>query len=266
MSTAPVLVERLGGVGLIRLNRPEALNALDLAAKLALLAALEELAADPGVRCVVLTGTGRAFCVGQDLHDHVSQLNHAGPDAVLATVPAHYNPIATLLHTMDKPVVAAVNGVAAGAGASLAFLADIRLVAASAGFNLAFAQIGLSCDTGCSWTLPRLVGPTAAMRLLYLGGTVSAEESLRLGIATEVIPDAEFEERVHDLAGQLAVGPTQAYAAMRQSVTYAAQSSLSDALAYEAEMMARTGRTEDHQQAVDAFLAKRPAIFTGQRD
>jgi 2-(1,2-epoxy-1,2-dihydrophenyl)acetyl-CoA isomerase len=263
---SPVLVERLGGVGRVRLNRPEALNALDLATKTQLLAALEDLAADQGIRCVVLTGTGRAFCVGQDLREHVSRLNEVGPEGVLATVPEHYNPIATLLHTMDKPVVAAVNGVAAGAGASLAFLADFRIVTASAGFNLAFAQIGLSCDTGCSWTLPRLVGPTTAMRLLLLGGTISAEESLRLGIATEVVPDAEFEERVHDLAGQLAVGPTQAYAAMRRAVAYASSSSLSDALAYEAELMARTGATEDHQQAVDAFLAKRPAIFTGQRD
>ena len=265
MSGAPVLVERLGGVGLVRLNRPDALNALDLASKTGLLSALQDLAADPGVRCVVLTGSGRAFCVGQDLREHVAALQQVGPDGVLNTVPEHYNPIATLLHTMDKPVIAAVNGVAAGAGASLAFLADYRLVAASAGFNLAFAQIGLSCDTGCSWTLPRLVGPTTAMRLLLLGGTISAEESLRLGIATEVVPDAEFEERVRDLAGRLASGPTQAYAAMRQSVAYASHSSLTDALAYEADMMARTGATEDHQQAVDAFLAKRPPFFTGQR-
>lgn len=266
MSGAPVLVERLGGVGVIRLNRPEALNALDLDTKTALLAALRDLAADSGVRCVVLTGTGRAFSAGQDLREHVSQLAHRGPTDVLATVAEHYNPIAMLLHTMDKPVVAAVNGVAAGAGASLAFLADYRIVAASAGFNLAFAQIGLCCDTGCSWTLPRLVGPTAAMRLLFQGGTVSAAEALELGIATEVVGDAEFEERVHDLAGRLAVGPTQAYAAMRQAVAYAGHSSLADALAYEAEQMARTGATEDHQQAVDAFLARRPAIFTGQRD
>ena len=262
-----MLVERLGGVGLIRFNRPEALNALDLAAKTALLAALEDLSADPGVRCVVLTGTGRAFCVGQDLREHVDRTRSGlAPRACWPRCPEHYNPIAMLLHTMPKPVIAAVNGVAAGAGASLAFLADLRLVATSAGFNLAFAQIGLSCDTGCSWTLPRLVGPTTALRLLYLGGTISAEESLRLGIATEVIPDDEFEARVLDVAGRLAVGPTQAYAAMRQSVAYGAHSSLAEALAYEAEMMARTGATEDHRQAVDAFLAKRPPVFTGQRD
>ncbi|HEY5978996.1 MAG TPA: enoyl-CoA hydratase-related protein [Microlunatus sp.] len=266
MSSAPVLVERFGGVGLVRLNRPEALNALDVAAKTALLAALEDLAADPGVRCVVLTGTGRAFCVGQDLREHAAQLEGAGPDGVLTTVPEHYNPIATLVHTMPKPVIAAVNGIAAGAGASLAFLADLRLVTASAGFNLAFAQIGLSCDTGCSWTLPRLVGPTTALRLLYTGGTITADESLRLGIATEVVPDAEFEERVLDVAARLAVGPTQAYAAIRQSVAYAAHSSLTDALAHEAEMMARTGATEDHRHAVDAFLAKQRPLFTGQRD
>lgn len=264
MSEAPVVVERLGGVGRVRLNRPEALNALDLATKTALLAALADLGADPGVRCLVLTGTGRAFSAGQDLRDHIAQLR-ADPAAVPATVVQHYNPIATLLHTMDKPVIAAVNGIAAGAGASLAFLADIRLVAASAGFNLAFAQIGLSCDTGCSWTLPRLVGPTTALRLLYFGGTISAEESLRLGIATEVIADDQFADRVSEIAGQLASGPTQAYAAIRQSVAYSAHASLTDALAVEAEMMARSGGTEDHRQAVEAFLAKRPAVFTGQR-
>lgn len=264
MSDAPVMVERLGGVGLVRLNRPEALNALNLATKQDLIAVLQDLAADPGVRCVVLTGTGRAFCVGQDLREHVEGLQ-TNPESLPDTVVNHYNPIATLLHTMDKPVVAAVNGVAAGAGASLAFLADFRLVAGSAGFNLAFAQIGLSCDTGCSWTLPRLVGPTTAMRLLFLGGTISAEESLRLGIATEVVPDDEFEDRVRELAAQLAAGPTQAYAAMRQAVAYGTHTSLTDALAHEAGLMAVTGRTEDHQLAVDAFLAKRPPMFTGQR-
>lgn len=261
-----MLVERRGGVGLVRLNRPEALNALDLATKELLLTSLQDLAADQGIRCVVLTGSGRAFCVGQDLREHVAKLEQMGADGVLSTVAEHYNPIATLLHTMDKPVIAAVNGVAAGAGASLAFLADYRIVAESAGFNLAFAQIGLSCDTGCSWTLPRLVGPTVALRLLYLGGTISAEESLQLGIATEVVPDAEFADRVSALAARLATGPTQAYAAIRQAVAYAATSSLTDALAREAELMERTGATADHRRAVDAFLAKQAPSFTGQRN
>ena len=265
MSGDSVLVERHGGVGLVRLNRPQALNALDLTTKEQLLAAVRDLADDSGVRCVVLTGTGRAFCVGQDLREHAADLDQAGPDGVLGTVPQHYNPIATLLHTMDKPVIAAVNGIAAGAGASLAFLADYRIVAESAGFNLAFAQIGLSCDTGCSWTLPRLVGPTVALRLLYLGGTISAAESLRLGIASEVVPDADFTDRVSELASRLAAGPTQAYAAIRQAVGYASSNSLTDALAREAELMQRTGATPDHRRAVDAFLAKQAPNFTGHR-
>ncbi|GAA3710109.1 enoyl-CoA hydratase-related protein [Microlunatus aurantiacus] len=266
MSESTVLVERVGGVGLIRLNRPDALNALDRATRVALLAVLQDVAADPGVRCVVLTGTGRAFCVGQDLREHGAELEQSGPDDLMVTVPEHYNPIATLVHTMPKPVIAAVNGVAAGAGASLAFLADLRLVAAGAGFNLAFAQIGLSCDTGSSWSLPRLVGPTAALRLLYAGGTIGADEALDLGIATEVVPDDELENRALEVAGRLAAGPTQAYAAIRRSVAYAAHTSLTEALAYEADMMATTGATEDHRQAVEAFLAKRPPVFTGQLD
>ena len=260
-----VLVERHGGVGLVRLNRPDALNALDLATKQLLLTSLQDLASDRGIRCVVLTGSGRAFCVGQDLREHAVDLEQAGADEVLSTVAEHYNPIATLLHTMDKPVIAAVNGIAAGAGASLAFLADYRIVAESAGFNLAFAQIGLSCDTGCSWTLPRLVGPTVAFRLLYLGGTISAEESLRLGIASEVVPDTEFDDRATELAARLAAGPTQAYAAIRQALAYAASNTLTDALAREAELMQRAGATPDHRRAVDAFLAKQPPTFTGQR-
>jgi 2-(1,2-epoxy-1,2-dihydrophenyl)acetyl-CoA isomerase len=165
---------------------------------------------------------------------------------------------------MDKPVLAAVNGVAAGAGASLAFLADVRLVAASASFTLAFAGVGLSCDTGCSWTLPRLVGTGRAMELLLSGRSVPAAEALTLGIATEVVPDEEFGARVAERARALAAGPTLAYAAIRRSVGHAAGASLGDALAFEAEQMRVTGASADHRSAVEAFLAKRPPEFTGR--
>src|SRR5689334_21629633 len=145
----PVLLERSGAVATVRFNRPEAMNALDVATKEALLAALTEVAEDPQVRCVVLTGSGRAFCVGQDLREHVTLLQ--SDDASLwETVPAHYNPVAELLATMDKPVVAALNGVAAGAGAAFEMEADIRVMVDTAGFNLAFAGIALSCDSGSS--------------------------------------------------------------------------------------------------------------------
>lgn len=250
-------------VGTITLDRPGAMNALDTAAKTALLEAVHDLGADPRVRCLVLTGAGRAFCVGQDLKEHIRLLSSGPPNELWQTVPEHYNPLAVALHEVEKPVVAAVNGVAAGAGASLAFLADYRLVAASAGFNLAFAGIALSCDTGSSWTLPRLVGPTRAMDLLFNPRTISADEALRIGIATEVVPDGEFAARLRTLSRALAEGPTLAYAAIRKSVAYAASSPLGAALDVEADMMAWTGASDDHRRAVAAFVAKEKPSFTG---
>ena len=264
MTTPGLRLDVAGGVGTLTFDRPASLNALDSATKSALLEGLRTLGADPDVRCVVLTGTGRAFCVGQDLREHVQGLTSASPEEVWATVPEQYNPIASALHTLDKPVLAAVNGVAAGAGASLAFLADLRLVAASATFTLAFAGIGLSCDTGASWTLPRLVGPTRALELMYSGRTVTAAEALTLGIATEVVPDAEFEARVHEQAARLAAGPTLAFAAMRRSVGFAAAHPLAASLEVEAEGMRTTGASADHRGAVEAFLAKERPRFSGR--
>ena len=144
------------------------------------------------MRCVVLTGSGRAFCVGQDLKEHVQLLQGGASDTLFSTVDEHYNPIVSALASMPKPVVAAVNGVAAGAGASLAFACDLRLLADTAGFNLAFAGVALSCDTGCSYHLQRLVGRAKAIELLYFPRTVSAEESLELGLATQVVPAEEL--------------------------------------------------------------------------
>ncbi|SDR98506.1 Enoyl-CoA hydratase [Friedmanniella luteola] len=264
MTTSGLRLEVSDGVGTLTFDRPEALNALDLATKTALLAGLGELAADEGVRCVVLTGTGRAFCVGQDLREHVAGLTAGTPEDVWRTVPEHYNPIALALHTLDKPVVAAVNGVAAGAGASLAFLADLRVVAASASFTLAFAGVGLSADTGASWTLPRLVGPTRALDLLYSGRRVGAEEALAIGLATEVVADEDFAEHVQQLAARLAAGPTLAFGTMRRAVAAAAGQPLAAALETEAEGMRRTGASADHRAAVEAFLARRPASFSGR--
>jgi 2-(1,2-epoxy-1,2-dihydrophenyl)acetyl-CoA isomerase len=264
MSEPAVRYVVASGVATIQFNRPDTLNALDLTAKTDLLAALEAAGADDTVRCVVITGSGRAFCVGQDLKEHASRLTSIGAAEVWATVPEHFNPIALALQQLHKPVIAAVNGVAAGAGASIAFLADLRIVSRSAGFNLAFAAIALSCDTGCSWTLPRLVGPTRALELLLNPRTISAAEALDLGIATEVVADDEFAARVEAVAGRLAQGPTLAYAALRQSVSYAASHSLAESVVFEAEMMKLTGSSTDHRLAVDAFLAKQRPTFTGR--
>jgi 2-(1,2-epoxy-1,2-dihydrophenyl)acetyl-CoA isomerase len=261
---SPVLLEVADGIATITLNRPDAMNSLDVATKEALLAALRRVADDAAVRCVVLTGTGRAFCVGQDLKEHIEILHSAASDALFRTVDEHYNPIVTTLVGMAKPVIAAVNGVAAGAGASLAFACDLRIVADTAGFNLAFANVALSCDTGSSFTLQRLVGRAKAIELLYFPRTVPADEALTLGLATRVVPVDELAGVVADLAARLAAGPTVALGAMRQSVEYAAGHSFEEAAAFESTQMALTGATADHAAAVAAFIAKEKPVFEGR--
>ena len=174
------------------------------------------------MRCVVLTGSGRAFCVGQDLKEHITILESSDAESLFRTVEEHYNPIVTALATMPKPVVAAVNGVAAGAGASLAFACDFRVLTEAAGFNLAFTGVALSCDTGSSWTLPRIVGRAKALELLYFPRTIGSAESLELGLATTVVAADEFEQEVATLARRLADGPTVSYGAIRRSVEFSA--------------------------------------------
>jgi len=180
------------------------------------------------------------------------------------TVPEHYAPITLSLVTMPKPVVAAVNGVAAGAGASIAFAADFRIVADTARFNLAFSGIGLSADTGASWTLPRLVGNGKAIELLFLSSTVSADEALRLGLATRVVPAEDLDGSAREFAERLAAGPTEAYAAIKRALAFSATHPLDESLVFEGEMMARTGATEDHRGAVASFVAKEQPVFRGR--
>jgi 2-(1,2-epoxy-1,2-dihydrophenyl)acetyl-CoA isomerase len=259
----PVLYGIDAGVATITLNRPEAMNSLDTTTKVALRDDIRRAADDQSVRAVVLTGSGRAFCVGQDLNEHADALR-SGSASLGTTVEQHYNPIVYSLATMEKPVVAAVNGVAAGAGASFAFACDFRIVGQSAGFNLAFTAIGLSCDSGSSWTLPRLVGWAKARELLMLPRTVRADEALALGLATEVVSDDTVLTRARELARQLAAGPTLAYAAVRDVLNYSATHSLEESLAREGEMMNRTGATDDHRSAVTAFLAKQKPEFSGR--
>ncbi|NYD57976.1 2-(1,2-epoxy-1,2-dihydrophenyl)acetyl-CoA isomerase [Nocardioides marinisabuli] len=261
---ATVLLDVSGGVATITLNRPEAMNSLDIATKVQLLDALRRVGEDDAVRCVVITGTGRSFCTGQDLKEHISLLENGGSDALFTTVDEHYNPIVTAIADLDKPVVAAVNGVAAGAGASIAMACDLRVLAEGAGFNLAFAGVALSCDTGASVHLPQLVGRAKAMELLYFPRTVPAQEALELGLATAVVPADEFAGEIEALATRLAAGPTLAFGSMRRSVAYAATHDLAESLAFESEQMTRTGATADHRAAVEAFVAKQRPQFEGR--
>ncbi|HEU4948585.1 MAG TPA: enoyl-CoA hydratase-related protein [Kribbella sp.] len=264
MSDTPVRYDVADGIATLTLDRPDAMNSLDIATKVALRDAVEQAADDEAVRCVVLTGTGRAFCVGQDLKEHIRLLQANDVEALWSTVPEHYAPIARAVAGMPKPVIAALNGVAAGAGASLAFACDFRLVADTAGFNLAFTGIALSCDTGISWTLPRLVGHAKATELLYFPRTIPAAEALTLGLATSVVPSDQLEAATAELATKLANGPTVAYGAVRQSLAYSATHTLAESLEFEASMMQLTGATEDHRNAVDAFVAKQKPTFAGR--
>lgn len=263
MTEPSVLLDVTDGVGTITLNRPDAYNSLDIATKELLLETVRTVADDPAVRCVVLTGSGRAFCTGQDLKEHIELLENGGSDLLFTTVDKHYNPIVTTLAGMAKPVIAAVNGVAAGAGASLAFACDLRIVADTAGFNLAFANVALSCDTGASYHLQRLVGRAKAIELLYFPSTVPAAEALELGLATKVVPAADLAAEVGALAARLAAGPTVALGAIRQSVAFAAGHSFEESLEVESAMMQKTGATADHRAAVAAFVAKQQPVFQG---
>ncbi|HSV38579.1 MAG TPA: enoyl-CoA hydratase-related protein [Nocardioidaceae bacterium] len=260
----PVLYAVDGGIATITLNRPEAMNGLDVPTKNALRDATRQAAADDSVRCVVLAGTGRAFCVGQDLKEHIGLIQSGADEQLFSTVAEHYNPIVTALATMPKPVVAAVNGVAAGAGASLALACDFRVLADTAGFNFAFAGVALSCDTGVSWTLPRIVGRAAALDLLFFPRTVDAKESADLGLATSVVPPESLDGAVAELAGRLANGPTLAYGAIKRAVNNSASTEFTEALRFEGDMMTLTGKTQDHRDAVEAFVTKQKPAFYGR--
>ncbi|HEY2287814.1 MAG TPA: enoyl-CoA hydratase-related protein [Streptosporangiaceae bacterium] len=260
--TDSVLRGQSGAVATITINRPAARNALTNETKLSLLSALRDCSADPGIRAVILTGAGGAFCAGQDLREHADQA--AADGAPLDTVRDHYNPIVMTITGMAKPVIAALPGVAAGAGASLAFACDFRIAARRASFLMAFARIGLTADSGASWTLPRLIGSARAAELLMLAEPVSADRALELGLVTSVTDDEELPAAAAAFASRLAAGPTLAYAAIKESLLFAAGHGLHEALGKEADLQDQLGQSADHQAATQAFLRKEQPVFEGR--
>jgi len=258
----PVRFDLSDTVATITLDAPDSLNALTVAMKTSLLGALEKAAQADDVRAVVLTGAGRGFCVGQDLKEHAEALAAGGGHA-LDTVREHYNPIVRAITGMPKPVVAAVNGTAAGAGAALAFACDFRIASETASFLMAFARVGLGPDTGASWTLQRLVGYGRAAAMLMLAEPVTAAQALEMGLVNAVVPVADVADAADELARRLAAGPTAAYAGIKQALAVAATADLNAALETEADVQARCGGTDDHRAAVEAFLAKQAPTFTG---
>ncbi|MGW3268766.1 2-cyclohexenylcarbonyl CoA isomerase [Streptomyces sp. NPDC001056] len=263
-----VLYEVSDGLATITLNRPEAMNALNVATKVALREAAEEAARDTAVRAVLLTAAGeRAFCVGQDLKEHIGLLaqdRETGSGQTMSTVREHYNPIVRALAGAAKPVVAAVNGVAAGAGFGFALAADYRVVADTASFNTSFAGVALTGDSGISWTLPRVVGPSRAADLLLFPRSISAQDALELGIANRVVPAVEVRDEAEKVARKLASGPTVAYAAIKEAVAFGLTHSLEETLDKEDELQTRAGQSEDHTIAVQAFVNKEKPNYLGR--
>ncbi|GAA1514612.1 enoyl-CoA hydratase-related protein [Streptomyces albidochromogenes] len=262
-----VLYEVTDGLATITINRPDAMNAMNTEAKVALRDAVQAAAADGAVRAVLLTAAGRAFCVGQDLKEHIATLaadRETGSGQTMSTVREHYNPIVRALTEMPKPVVAGVNGVAAGAGAGFAFAADYRVVADTAAFNTSFAGVALTADSGVSWTLPRLIGQSRASDLLLFPRSISAQEAHDLGIANKLVPAADLAAEAEAVARTLAAGPTLAYAALKESMAYGAGHTLVETLEKEEELQARAGASEDHSIAVQAFIAKEKPRYLGR--
>ena len=259
-ATVLVDVDAESRVATITLNRPDALNALTVPMKVALLAALRQVERDRSVRAVILTGAGRAFCAGQDLRERLQ------PDAAPLGVEVRerYNPIVRAMRSLPKPIVAAINGVAAGAGGLAAALVFGRIAAESASFALAFGRVGLVPDSGATWFLPRLVGTTRAAELALLGDSVPAAEAVRLGLVGRVVPADQLGAEARFVAARLAAGAPRALALTKRALNAAWGHDLDAALDYEAHLQDLAGRTNDHAEGLAAFMEKRPARFTGE--
>ena len=263
-SLSPLRVERDAAVTILTLDRPDVLNAFNESLTEALNAALADCASDAKTRAVVITGSGRAFSAGQDLDDRLSTIEKGGDLHLGDELRRRYHPAIAAIRAMRKPVIAAVNGVAAGAGLSLAIACDVRLAAGSATFRAAWGRVGLVPDAGSAFFLPRLVGWGRAFDMVLTGEPVSADEAVRIGLASRVWPDADFESRWREYASVLANGATEAFALTKEGLNLAMARGFAEFLETEAELQDRAGRTGDYARGVRAFAAKRKPQFEGR--
>jgi 2-(1,2-epoxy-1,2-dihydrophenyl)acetyl-CoA isomerase len=261
MSEALILMRQSGAVRTLTLNRPASLNSFTTAMHQELRAALDAAADDAAVRCLVITGAGRGFCAGQDLSDSAMAGSDGGPPDIGAVIERLYKPLALRLRSMPVPVIAMVNGVAAGAGANFALNCDFVVAARSASFIQAFSKIGLIPDCGGTWLLPRLVGRARALGLAMSGDKLPASEAERIGLIWSCVDDAELAEAVQALAQRLATMPSRALAMTREAIDAALPMSLDDALSMEGRMQGELGRAGDFAEGVAAFLDKRAPRF-----
>jgi 2-(1,2-epoxy-1,2-dihydrophenyl)acetyl-CoA isomerase len=256
-------VQRDGAVQTLRLNRPDVLNAFNDAMLSELLDALKTAERDDSVRCLVITGNGRAFSSGQDLDDVKARYEQPQAPELGEHLRRLYNPLIQRLRTIEKPVIAAVNGVAAGAGCSLALACDLRIVAASASFIEVFINVGLVPDSGSTFMLTRLIGLSRAMDLCFTGRKVTADEALQIGLCNQVVADDQLQPETAKLAAKLAALPTKAIGLTKRALNRSWFVTLEDQLAYEALLQTAAGRTQDHVEGVKAFLEKRKPQFKG---
>ena len=257
--TSPLLLERNGAIATLRFNRPDALNAFDVPMANAVLAAVQTVAADPGVRAVVLCGNGRGFMAGGDL-----ATLRADPVQGAIDILTPLNAALLLLAQMNAPVIAQVHGVAAGAGLSLLLMADYVIAAEGTRFNLAYINLGTSCDVGASWALPRTVGVRKALEIALLGDAFNADDALRLGLVNRVVPGTELDSATTALAQRLASGPTLAYGAMKRLMRASMNHTLAEQLAAEKDAFVRCAGTEDFRAGVEAFHQRQSPQFVGR--
>ena len=257
----PVLVSLDGGVLSVTLNRPDSLNAFTAAMHAGLAAAMTRAESEPEVRCMLVTGAGRGFCAGQDLSER--DMNAADID-LGAGLDARYNPLVRRMRALEKPIVCAVNGVAAGAGANFALVCDLVIAARSASFIQAFVKIGLVPDCGGSYFLPRLAGMQRAMALALTGDRLSAEDAERWGLIWKCVDDAQLKTETEKLARQLASGPTKSLGLIKKAMYASAGNTLAAQLDLERDLQREVGRGKDYREGVKAFLEKRKPQFKGE--
>ena len=257
-----ILVDQSEGIATITLNRPEKLNAFIGHMRRDLAEALEHAGSDRMVRVVIITGAGRAFCAGGDV-GFMAELMQRGDREEFARILGAGRRVITSIRAMTKPVIAAVNGPASGAGCNLAFACDLRIASTNASFNQSFLKVGLHPDWGGTYFLPRLVTPNKACEMFFLGQTIDAAEAMRLGIVNEIVSPEEFEAATKELADRLRAAPPLAVAAAKQAVYISERTELDEMLRYETDAQLRCFASDDGHEGIRAFLEKRDPKFTG---